>query len=37
MNCHLAGNFPALKIDTKGCSLADGRRIDADIVYKCMG
>jgi NADH dehydrogenase FAD-containing subunit len=33
----IAGKFPNLKIDTKGCTLTDGRRIKADIVYKCMG
>jgi NADH dehydrogenase FAD-containing subunit len=33
----IGGKFPDLLIDEKGCTLADGRRVDADIVYKCMG
>jgi NADH dehydrogenase FAD-containing subunit len=33
----IGGKFPDLLIDDKGCTLADGRRFDADIVYKCMG
>ena len=28
---------PGLAIDKDGCTLADGRRLDADLVYTCFG
>jgi len=37
LNAVIDGKFPDLKIDSHGCTLRDGRRLEADIVYRCMG
>lgn len=37
MNQAIAGKFPDLEIDESGCNLTDGRRLTADVVYKCLG
>ncbi len=31
------GKFPDLKVDARGCTLRGGKRLDADVVYRCMG
>ena len=33
----IGGSFPDLLIDDAGCTLSDGRRLDADLVVRCMG
>eukprot|EP00936_MAST-01D_sp_MAST-1D-sp1_P002576 g2576.t1 len=33
----IAGTFPRLDIDAGGCTLADGRRLCADMVFRCTG
>lgn len=33
----IAGKFPNLEIDERGCKLKSGRKIQADLVYQCTG
>eukprot|EP00470_Lotharella_oceanica_P000200 CAMPEP_0170170064 /NCGR_PEP_ID=MMETSP0040_2-20121228/3019_1 /TAXON_ID=641309 /ORGANISM="Lotharella oceanica, Strain CCMP622" /LENGTH=404 /DNA_ID=CAMNT_0010409211 /DNA_START=65 /DNA_END=1279 /DNA_ORIENTATION=+ len=33
----IGGKYPDLSIDSKGCTLSSGRRLSADVVYRCMG
>lgn len=37
LGVRIAGAFPNLAITDEGCELTDGRRLHADLVYRCTG
>lgn len=37
LGCPIGGKYPKLLIDEKSATLANGRKIEADLVFKCMG